>query len=102
MASAPPIQRPADLAIPDSDLVQHVLGLLRRDEARRFLAEMMEAIERSRHTNDLRPMQAVLVGWVDTLVVRSDPRYRQNLRRARERPHPVHGDSVEELRRRFA
>jgi hypothetical protein len=102
MASAPPIKRPADLAIPDSDLVQRVLRLLRPAEARRFLAEMMEAIEQSRHTNDLRPVQVVLVGWVDTLVVRTDPGYRQSLRRARERPHPDHGVSVEELRRQFA
>ena len=92
------IRAAAELRLPPR--MAQVLGQLKPEPARRFIAELAESLEMAEEANDLGPVRDVVEAWYRTVLIAADPRYNLNLAAA-GRSRPRTGLSVEQVRRRY-
>ena len=92
------IRAAAELHLPPR--MGEVLGQLKPDAARRFIAEISEALASAQESNDRGPVRDVVEAWYRTVLVAGDPRYAQNVAAA-GRSRPRHGETLDQVRRRF-
>lgn len=96
------IREPRYLELPpEADRAYEELSPYLTNEGREaFLRELIHALVVSHAENNLRPVQDVIAAWYRTLLLRSDPNYEENIKRAR-RSRPRRGVPLEEVRKRF-
>jgi hypothetical protein len=76
------------------------MARLTADASRRFMLEMLSALEAAEREDDLQPVRDVIEAWYRTVLITADPAYVANIEAA-VRSRPRRGQTVAELRRRY-
>lgn len=97
-STAEEIRSPADLDLPPQ--AHEVFQNLSPYGREVFIGELFEALDESARKDNLRPLKDTIEAWYRTLIVRQDPNYEDNMKRA-ARSHPRKGISLDEVKGRI-
>lgn len=78
MAAAEPVREPEELYSIPEDLKSELLGfieVLPLESGRKFVHQLFEALARSKHEGDLRPLNELLESWTRTWLFMTRPRF---------------------------